>query len=118
VLALRWDRRHPVRKTAEAAVFALLCRRAARMASAAGVQIADRVYGHHQTGAVDEGYLLHVVRTLPPGVSELYCHPGAAAGHDDELGAVTSPRVAAAIAAAGVIRRHYDEQDRPARAQR
>ena len=67
----------------------------------------------HQTGHVDEAYLLALIAPLPPGVSELYCHPverQAAAlapyqpgyDHAGELAALTSPRVRAALEAAGV----------------
>jgi hypothetical protein len=49
-----------------------------------------------------------VVRALPAGVSELYCHPGAAAGEDRELAALVSPRVRALCDEGGVRRRHYD----------
>lgn len=105
--ALAFDRRHAGRKLAEAAIFALLCRRAVRRARACGVRVADRVYGHHQTGAVSERYLLRVIAALPDGVSELYCHPGAATGDDPELAALLSPRVRDALASSGIVRRHY-----------
>lgn len=106
--ALAFDRRHLPRKCAEAAIFALLCRRAARVAREHGLRIADRVYGHHQTGTVDEHYLCHVIGALPEGVSELYCHPGATIGPDPEGEALQSGRVRAACAARGVSRAHYD----------
>jgi len=89
-------------------VFEANVRRLVAIARAHGLRVADRVYGHHQTGAVDERYVLQVVGALPAGVSELYCHPGAATGDDDELAAITSPRVRAACDAAGIERRHYD----------
>ena len=74
---------------------------------------ADRVYGMHQTGHVDEAYLLHLIPTLPTGVSEVYCHPadGDPAAltryqpgydHGGEVAALVSPRVRAALDAAGV----------------
>jgi len=106
--ALTFDRRHLLRKCTEAAVFLLLCRRAARVAEAHGLRIADRVYGHHQTGAVDERYVLTVVRGCSKGVSELYCHPGAVAGSDPELAALLSPAVRAACEARRIRLRHYD----------
>jgi len=106
--ALAFDRRHAGRKLREAAIFVLLCRRAVAIARACGVQVADRVYGHHQTGAVDEQYVLSTIATLPEGVSELYCHPGAAvADADPELAALLSPRVRDALTRAGIVRRHY-----------
>lgn len=89
----------------------------------AGVPHNDRVYGLADSGALDEGRLLHILARLPPGVTEIYCHPatdheGAAAGdaiapsmaayrHADELAALTSPRVRAAVAAAGALRGGY-----------
>jgi hopanoid biosynthesis associated protein HpnK len=102
--ALRHDRRHAARKTVEAAVFHVLAAIAAPRLRAAGIVFADRVYGMHQTGHVDEAYLLHVLRTLSPGLSELYCHPATGPstalapyqrGYDPaaELAALTSARV-------------------------
>jgi predicted glycoside hydrolase/deacetylase ChbG (UPF0249 family) len=108
VAALAFDRRYAARKLCEAAIFAVLCRRAVMVARSFGLRVADRVYGHHQTGAVNEAYVLEVIRGLPAGVSELYCHPGAADGRDGEIAALVSPRVRAACDAAGILRRHYD----------
>ena len=111
--ALRHDRRHLVRKAGEAAAFAVLARRATPRLAAAGILTADRVYGMHQTGHVDEAYLLALIAALPPGLSEVYCHPSQGRSpamapyqtgydHAGELAALTSPRVRAAIDAAGV----------------
>lgn len=111
--ALRWDRRHAGRKLFEGAAFRALAAYAAPRLRAAGIVFADRVFGMHQTGHVDERYLLDLVARLPPGVSELYCHPsdGVAAAmarwqpaYDaaGEVAALTSPRVRAAVAAAGI----------------
>ena len=108
--ALAFDRRHAPRKLVEAAIFAILCRRAVRIAHDHGLRVADRVYGHHQTGAVDERYVLHVIRDLPAGVSELYCHPGAYPGateDDPELSALLSRDVRGACERGGVELRHY-----------
>src|SRR5206468_1140107 len=66
---------HFPRKLAEGVVFHALAAYAAPRLRAAGIATADRVYGMHQTGHVDERYLLALVATLPPGVSEVYCHP-------------------------------------------
>lgn len=106
--ALAFDPRHVVRKCAEATIFFLLCRRAARLAEDYRLRVAERVYGHHQTGALDERYVLTVIRDLPEGVSELYCHPGAAPGPDPELTALLSPDVRAACDTRGIRRSHYD----------
>src|SRR6185295_3666745 len=75
--ALRYDRRHVARKVLEASAFRALAAWAVPRLRAAGIAFADRVYGMHQTGHVDEDYLLALVPSLPSGVSELYCHPAA-----------------------------------------
>jgi predicted glycoside hydrolase/deacetylase ChbG (UPF0249 family) len=111
--ALRFDRRHLVRKLAEGAVFHVLASYAAPRLRAAGIVTADRVYGMHQTGHVDERYLLAVVGSLPDGVSEIYCHPSDGLSsalapyqpgydHVGEVAGLVSPRVRAALAARGV----------------
>jgi predicted glycoside hydrolase/deacetylase ChbG (UPF0249 family) len=111
--ALGYDRTHALRKGFEAAVFEVLARRARPRLAAARIASAERVYGMHQTGHVDERYLLHVVATLPAGVSEVYAHPATGQApamaahqpgydHPGEVAALTSPRVRQAIEAAGI----------------
>lgn len=112
--ALRWDRGHAARKLFEAIAFGGLARWASPRLRAAGLRMPDRMYGMHQTGAVTEDYLLHLIATLPPGTSEVYCHPAATVDDearrwrpadyrsDAELAALCSPRVRAAIDAAGI----------------
>jgi hopanoid biosynthesis associated protein HpnK len=111
--ALRWDPRHRLRKTSEGLIFHALAAYAAPRLRAAGIVSTERVYGMHQTGHIDEAYVLHLLSTLPPGTSELYGHPatGPSAvmaryqrGYDQrgEVAALTSPRVRAAIAAEGI----------------
>jgi predicted glycoside hydrolase/deacetylase ChbG (UPF0249 family) len=74
----------------------------------------------HQTGAIDEAYLLHLVERLGPGVTEVYCHPAigqaaATAAHqrgyrnEAEVAGLTSPRVRAALDAAGIALARYPE---------
>jgi hopanoid biosynthesis associated protein HpnK len=72
---LRWDLRHPLRKTFEGLAFQALSALAARRFARLGVVSTDHLFGLHQTGAFDERYLRHLIATLPPGDSELYCHP-------------------------------------------
>lgn len=111
--ALRYDRRHAGRKLFEATAFTLLSRFARRRLAAAGIRHADTVFGLHQTGHVTENYLLDLLPRLRPGVTEIYCHAGVPddesrrwrpANYEDEaeLAALCSPRVRAALAAAGV----------------
>ncbi len=83
-----------------------------RRLRAAGIRYNDRVFGVCASGSMDEGKLLEILARLPPGVTEIYLHPAAVSGaavaasmggyrHADELAALLSPRVRAAIAAAG-----------------
>jgi chitin disaccharide deacetylase len=111
--ALRHDPRHAARKLAEGGVFRILSRWAAPRLRAAGIATVERVYGMHQTGHVDEAYLLALLPSLPPGLSEVYCHPSLGDApalapfqpgydHAGELAALVSPRVRAAVQRAGV----------------
>jgi hopanoid biosynthesis associated protein HpnK len=111
--ALRYDRRHLFRKLFEATAFDALARWGVPRLARAGVRHPDRVYGLHQTGHVSEDYVLSVIAELPPGVSELYCHPALVDAEarrwrpreyasEQELAALTSGRVRAALARAGV----------------
>jgi len=72
----------------------------------------DRLFGVAASGAMDEGKLLTILARLPQGVTEIYLHPAVVSGtaiaasmsayrHADELAALLSPRVRAAIAAGG-----------------
>ncbi len=110
---LRWDGRHALRKTFEGVALGRLSAIAARRLCAQGVVFTDRLYGLHQSGACDEPYLLHLLSTLPPGDSELYCHPAEAQTQAmrrvmpgyrqaDELAALTSPAVRALIERHGI----------------
>jgi chitin disaccharide deacetylase len=77
----------------------------------AGVACNDQVFGVAATGRMDEERFLSILGQLPPGVTEIYLHPATQSGtavnasqdgyrHADELAALLSPRVKAAIAAA------------------
>jgi hopanoid biosynthesis associated protein HpnK len=78
----------------------------------AGMPHNDRLFGIAASGAMDETRLLTILARLPPGVTEIYLHPAVQSGaiiaasmstyrHADELAALLSPRVRAAIAAGG-----------------
>jgi len=111
--ALRYDRRHVLRKLFEGASFTALSRWARPRLARAGVRHPERMFGLHQTGHVSEDYLLAVLAGLPPGVNEIYCHPAvlddearrwrpADYASEQELAALTSPRVREAIERAGI----------------
>jgi hopanoid biosynthesis associated protein HpnK len=118
--ALRFDRRHLLRKLFEATVFSILSRRARPLLAAAGVRHPDRTFGLHETGHVSEDYLLDVIARLPPGVSEIYCHAGLTDAEarrwrpadyesERELAALISPRVREAIEREGIELISYRE---------
>ncbi|SIO56663.1 hopanoid biosynthesis-associated protein HpnK [Paraburkholderia phenazinium] len=81
----------------------------------AGIAHNDYVVGIANTGQMTEGVLLEALAHLPDGVGEIYCHPAVVGEgaltqgmrgyrHADELAALLSPRVEAAIEAAGATR--------------
>jgi chitin disaccharide deacetylase len=111
--ALRHDRRHAARKVAEGCVFRGLAAWAAPRLRAAGIATAERIYGLHQTGHLDERYLLALIGALPSGTSEVYAHPAerqpaalaryqGGYDHEGELAALTSMRVREAVRASGI----------------
>ena len=117
-LALAPD--HPAPKIAQGLIFALLCRRAARRAGAAGLVFNDHLFGLTNDGRMTEAYLTGLAPRLKPGVTEIYCHPGLYADPElerwapryrrqEELAALLSPHLKAALAAAGVRRTDFRE---------
>jgi chitin disaccharide deacetylase len=73
----------------------------------------DRIFGIAGSGAMDEAGLLAILARLPKGVSEIYLHPATQSGsaiaasmshyrHAEELDALSSPRVRAALNAVAV----------------
>jgi chitin disaccharide deacetylase len=73
----------------------------------------DRIFGIAGSGAMDEAGLLAILARLPPGVTEIYLHPATRSGsaitasmsqyrHAEELDALSSPRVRAALNAVAV----------------
>lgn len=86
-----------------------------RRLDAAGLERNDHVFGIAASGAMDEPTLLSILARLPDGATEIYLHPATLAGgaiaasmagyrHTDELAALLSPRVAAAMAQSGAAR--------------
>ncbi len=109
-VTLSLDRRRPFAKTAHALIFAWLTRRA--VADLGPLQANDHVFGLLNDGAMDEAFLLGLLPRLAPGVTEIYCHPAAAAAGtrppwpphyrpEAELAALTSPQVAARLQSLG-----------------
>ena len=84
----------------------------------AGIAAPDAVFGLAWTGHMTEDRLLALIPHLPPGTSELYAHPATRQSpalaelmptydQPGELAALLSPRVKAALDAAGIPRVAY-----------
>lgn len=93
---------------------------ARRRFAAAGLGVNDSLHGLFETGRMDEAAWLRVAGRLAPGVVEVYCHPATATRgvlaeempgyrHADELAALLSPRVRAALERAGARRMPFAE---------
>lgn len=85
-----------------------LAKMAARKAKRRGLVVPDHFFGMLAGGNMQEEYLLNIIDRLPSGVSEIMVHPGnddvalsAASGWalhwQEELAAVTSPKVLARL---------------------
>jgi hopanoid biosynthesis associated protein HpnK len=111
--SLAFDTRQQVRKRREAFIFSRLAHRATQKLRAAQRVFPDALFGLYQSGQVDERYLLHLFPQLPPGVSEIYCHPAVLPCPEverwtpsyrraDELAALTSERVRTTVGTLGI----------------
>ena len=112
-ISLAFDARHRVRKLREAFIFSRLAQRAKQKLRAAQLAFPDALFGLHQSGQIDERYLLYLLPKLQPGVTEIYCHPSFLPCSEvarwtpgyhraDELAALTSEKVRAAMNSFGV----------------
>jgi hopanoid biosynthesis associated protein HpnK len=104
-----WTTRHPVRSRLSALLLTPWLARMKHRLRATGIAHNDHVFGLSDSGRMDERRLLEILARLPPGVSEIYLHPGTLSGsdiassmkgyrHTDELAALMSPQVRAAMA--------------------
>ncbi|MFI5396680.1 MAG: hopanoid biosynthesis-associated protein HpnK [Candidatus Binatia bacterium] len=119
-ISLQLDRRERRRKLIEALIFRNLTRYARPRLAAQGIRHPDQLFGLHQSGHVNEPYLLGILNAAPTGVTEVYCHPAltddearrwrpADYESEAELAALTSPRVHQALRASGIERLSYEE---------
>lgn len=85
---------------------------------AAGLVVAERVFGLAWSGAMTEARLAGLIAQLPTGDTEIYLHPataanfpGSAAGYryQDELAALLSPRCRDALSASGATLGGYSD---------
>ena len=96
----------PIRRGAEAVVAAPYAKLLRRRARAAGLEVADQVFGLAWSGAMTRDRVAGLLRNLPPGRTEIYSHPATAAGFDgaapgyryaDELAALVDPEVVSLV---------------------
>ena len=122
VRALRYPRQKRsllgrARRGMEAGALRVLCRMGARQMRSAGMLVPDDFRGFSEAGAWDEALLCHALATVDGGITELCCHPGAddaiearlqwGYAWEQELAALTSPEVKAALAESGVTLTTY-----------
>jgi hopanoid biosynthesis associated protein HpnK len=101
---LRLRRNHVPSKLIEFVVFRILSRRMRRMMAERGLRSTDALFGLHQSGHLDEDYIVGVIDKLRDGTTELYFHPAADVGDIPpsaaaqlEVEILISPRVRDAI---------------------
>jgi chitin disaccharide deacetylase len=84
----------------------------------AGVLHNDHVFGITHSGGIDEATLIAILQRLPEGTTEIYLHPAVSCGEAtpapharsaDELAALLSPRVRAAVDATGAACGGYSD---------
>jgi hopanoid biosynthesis associated protein HpnK len=103
----------PLPKVAQGCIFAVLSRRARRLALNAGIVVNDHLFGLTHDGRVTEDYLLGIVPRLKSGLTEIYNHPAlavdpalqeAAPGYrrQEEFSALVSPRLKEALKVRGI----------------
>jgi hopanoid biosynthesis associated protein HpnK len=106
-LALRRD--NAMRKLVESVIFRTLSRRTSRMMAERGLTSTDALFGLHQSGHLNEDYVVGVIDRIRDGTTELYFHPAADIGGVPpsaeaqlEVEILTGPRVRDAIARNGI----------------
>lgn len=73
--SLSLDPRYRLRKRWESFIFSRLATAAERKLHAAALVFPNTLFGLHQSGAIDEAYVLNLLPKLQAGTTELYCHP-------------------------------------------
>ena len=112
-----------VGKTVDALIFRKLATRCRQALDRLGIGYPREVKGLLNSGRMTEGYLLKVLETLGEGATEVYFHPGCLPcaeitrrmpdyRHEEELAALTSPRVREAIVSLGIRLRNYRGEEK------
>ncbi len=118
-LALRHDRRDAAARIGWALGLGLVSGWCARRARAAGLRVAQRVYGVLQSGQMTSGYVLRVLQHLTVPTAEIYFHPsltrsGEVLGpNPDDLATLLNPAVRRAFIELGLQPATYATLTRP-----
>ncbi len=92
-----------------------------RQVRRAGLLANDHAFGVAWSGHMTATRLVHLAKQLPPGLSEIYCHPASRRDpilvelmpeyeHEAELAALLDSRVAAALAASGAVATDFSQE--------
>jgi hopanoid biosynthesis associated protein HpnK len=111
-------RRRYVGKSADAFIFGRLAARCRPELEMRRIGYAAEVKGLLNSGQMTEAYLLAALDRLQDGLTEIYFHPGCHPDetlrrwmpdyrHEEELAALTSPRVKEKLKALGIVLRNY-----------
>jgi chitin disaccharide deacetylase len=98
--------------------YLLQTRRLRRSLTAACLRCNDQVFGLYDSGAMIEDRFLKLIAQLPPGISEIYCHPATRRWEgpdnlpphyrcEEELRALLSPAAKRALADSGLRPQSY-----------
>src|SRR5581483_7429910 len=109
-VTMRLRRDHAARKLVEAIIFRTLSRRTRRLMRERGLKSTDWLFGLHQSGHLDEDYIVAVIENLREGATEVYFHPALDIGGTPpapsaqiEAEILRSRRVREALVRAGVV---------------
>lgn len=116
--SLSCDPRQQLRKRWESLIFTQLARGAEQKFRASKIAFPDALFGLHQSGNLNERYLLALLPKLRTGVTEIYSHPAflpcpevrywtPTYRRDEELAALISPAVRAVLTTEGITLMNY-----------
>ena len=115
---LRIDGERRVGKTVETFIFGRLTGHARPELDRLGIKYASEVKGVLNSGRMTEEYLLNIIDGVQEGLTEIYFHPGILPDaeisrrmpdyrHQEELAAITSPKVRERLQALGIQVQNY-----------
>jgi hopanoid biosynthesis associated protein HpnK len=108
LLNLRLARGNLLYRAFHALVFSLLSLRSKQKLESVGIRFTHRVFGLLQNGRVDEVFVSRLLKALPDGDSELYCHPSLR-DFRQEYEAMVAPRIRQTIRNEGVELIRYQD---------